>query len=141
MSFVHQLRVRYAEVDAQGVVFNAHWLTYADDAATRFFEHLGFTPSELWGPENASWDVMLRRTELDFAGSAGFDELVDIAVTTARIGTSSFDLAFAATVADRPAVTVTTTYVTVVPGELRSQPIPDDLRAALGTACTPGADA
>ena len=26
--FVHVVRPRYAEVDLQGVVFNAHWLTY-----------------------------------------------------------------------------------------------------------------
>ena len=31
-SFVHHVRPRYAEVDAQGVVFNAHWLTYFDEA-------------------------------------------------------------------------------------------------------------
>jgi acyl-CoA thioester hydrolase len=132
MPFVHQLRVRYAEVDAQGVVFNAHWLTYADDAATRFFEHAGFAPAELWGPgAEAAWDVMVRRSELDFAGAAGFDELVDITVTPIRVGTSSFDLTMTSSVAGRPAVTVTSTYVTVVPGQLRSQPIPDDLRAAL----------
>ena len=36
--FVHHIRPRYAEVDAQGVVFNAHWLTYFDESQTRFFE-------------------------------------------------------------------------------------------------------
>ncbi len=40
--FVHRIRPRYAEVDQQGVVFNAHWLTYFDDACTRFFEWLGW---------------------------------------------------------------------------------------------------
>ena len=41
MTFVHRVRPRYAEVDQQGVVFNAHWLTYFDDACTRFFESIG----------------------------------------------------------------------------------------------------
>ena len=41
--FVHRVRPRYAEVDAQGVVFNAHWLTYFDEACTRFFEAWGST--------------------------------------------------------------------------------------------------
>ena len=36
--FTHRIRVRYAEVDGQGVVFNAHWLTYFDEASTRFIE-------------------------------------------------------------------------------------------------------
>ena len=40
--FSHRIRVRYAEVDGQGVVFNAHWLTYFDETCTRFMESLGF---------------------------------------------------------------------------------------------------
>lgn len=129
--FVHTVRVRYADVDAQGVVFNAHWLTYADDATTRYFEHLGHDPATLWAGDDAPFDIMVRATTLDFVGGAGFDDLVDIAVTPVRLGTTSFDLEFVATVSARPAVTVRTTYVVVVPGERRSQPIPDDLRARL----------
>ena len=41
MAFVHVVRPRYAEVDMQGVVFNAHWLTFFDEACTRYFGHLG----------------------------------------------------------------------------------------------------
>ena len=33
--FSHQLRVRWSEVDAQGVVFNPHYLTFADIADDR----------------------------------------------------------------------------------------------------------
>ena len=32
--FVHRLRVRYGECDAQGVVFNANYLMYFDVALT-----------------------------------------------------------------------------------------------------------
>lgn len=131
MSFTHHVRVRYAEVDAQGVVFNAHWLTYADDATTRFFEHLGYDPAELWTGDDGGFDIMVRSSALDFAGAARFDEEVAITVAPVRLGTSSFDLRYVATVDDRTAVTVTTTYVVIVPGEQRSQPIPDQLRARL----------
>lgn len=130
MAFVHEVRVRYAEVDAQGVVFNAHWLTYCDDAVTRFFEHLGYPPKETWS-EGGPFDLMLRHCELDWPASAGFDDVVAIEITTARLGTSSFDLAFTARVDGETVVTVATTYVVVVAGEARSQPIPDQLRAAL----------
>ena len=41
VAFTHRIRVRYAEIDGQGVVFNAHWLTYFDDSCTRFMESLG----------------------------------------------------------------------------------------------------
>ena len=32
MSYTHQIRVRYVDCDMQGVVYNAHYLTFIDDA-------------------------------------------------------------------------------------------------------------
>src|SRR6185295_16617944 len=92
--FTHRIRVRYAEIDGQGVVFNAHWLTYFDDACTRFMESLGFG-TEFWTIE---FDVMLVRAELEWMGSARFDEWVDIGVAAVRLGTKSFDLRYRASV-------------------------------------------
>ena len=40
-SFFHPLRVRWAEVDPQSIVFNGHYLTYADVAITEYFRALG----------------------------------------------------------------------------------------------------
>jgi acyl-CoA thioester hydrolase len=128
--FIHHVRVRYAEVDAQGVVFNAHWLTYFDEAMTRYFEDLGYEPSQTW-TEGGPFDVMLVKTAIEWRGSAGFDDVVAIAVRASRLGGASFDLAFSATVDGREVVTATTTYVTVEPGARRSCPIPDDVRARL----------
>ena len=91
MSFVHRVRPRYAEVDLQGVVFNAHWLTYFDEACTRFFEHLGFDAAKDFFE---SFDVMLVKAVLEWQGPAGFDELVDIDVCVARLGTKSFDASY-----------------------------------------------
>ena len=35
--FFFPFRVRYAEVDGQNVVFNAHYLTYFDTSITEYF--------------------------------------------------------------------------------------------------------
>ena len=40
--FVHRLRVRWAEVDMQNIVFNGHYLTWFDEAFTDFLEQMGF---------------------------------------------------------------------------------------------------
>jgi acyl-CoA thioester hydrolase len=126
--FVHRVRPRYAEVDLQGVVFNAHWLTYFDEACTRFFEHMGFDAAK----DFFEWfDVMLAKAVLEWQGPAGFDELVDIAVEVARIGTKSFDVRYTAAVGERPACVGTITYVSVVPGTHDSTPIPAALRTRL----------
>ena len=40
--FLHTFRVRYAEVDAQGIVFNAHYLTYFDCVITEYYRKLKY---------------------------------------------------------------------------------------------------
>jgi acyl-CoA thioester hydrolase len=125
--FTHRIRVRYAEIDGQGVVFNAHWLTYFDEACTRFMESLGFG-ADFWVRE---FDVMLVRAELEWSGPARFDEWIDVAVVSARLGDKSFDLHYVASVDGRPVCTATITYVAIVPGHNASTPIPDRVRIAL----------
>jgi acyl-CoA thioester hydrolase len=133
--FVHRIRVRYAEIDGQGVVFNAHWLTYFDDSCTRFMESLGFGP-EFWTKE---FDVMLVRAVLEWSGPARFDDWIDVAVEPVRLGTRSFDLRYRAEVAGAPACAATITYVAVVPGANTSIEIPAQVRAALEPRSAPPA--
>lgn len=131
MPFIHEIRVRYGEVDAQRVVFNAHWLAYIDDALTRYLEHLGFDPKSTFLEESSGFDVMLVKATLEWKGPAGFDDLVRIAVRPSRLGGSSFDLTYTCEVDGSPILEAVVTYVSVVPGENRSQPIPDRVRAVL----------
>lgn len=126
--FVHTVRPRYAEVDLQGVVFNAHWLTYFDEACTRYFGHLGYEAAEAFFKD---FDVMLVKAVVEWTGPAGFDEIVSISVAPSRMGTKSFDLRYEAGVGDRPVCIGTITYVSVAPGSHDSTPIPDELRTRL----------
>jgi acyl-CoA thioester hydrolase len=139
-TFTHTVRPRYAEVDMQGVVFNAHWLTFFDEASTRWFGWLGFDPKETF-LEGGAFDVMVVKAVLEWKGPAGFDSEVRIAVAPDRMGDKSFDVRFTATVDDRPACEGVITYVSVTPGTMESRPIPDVLRARLTEAMdgvTPG---
>jgi acyl-CoA thioester hydrolase len=84
--FVHTLRVRYAECDAQGVVFNAHYLTYFD---------VGIT--ELWRAAFGSYqamvdrgvDIVVAEAQLRFRAPARFDQELALEVAIARLGTTS----------------------------------------------------
>ncbi len=131
--FVHRIRVRYAEVDGQGVVFNAHWMTYFDDSCTRFMESLGFGP-DFWIKE---FDVMLVRAVLEWSGPARFDDWVEVEVVPARLGTKSFDLRYRARVDGAQTCEATITYVAVVPGDNTSVAIPDPVRTALTSRLAP----
>lgn len=126
--FVHHLRPRYAEVDVQGVVFNAHWLTYFDEAQTRFFDAIGLRPKETFFTD---FDVMVVKAVIEWQGSAGFDDDVAIAVKVPRLGNASFDLEYIATCNGAPACVGVVTYVSVTPGTHESSPIPDDVRGRL----------
>jgi acyl-CoA thioester hydrolase len=125
--FVHRIRVRYAEIDGQGVVFNAHWLTYFDDACTRFMESLGFG-SDFWIKE---FDVMLVKAVVEWSGSARFDNWIDVEVIPTRIGTKSFDLHYRASIADTQVCAATITYVAIEVGSNISVEIPPRVRSAL----------
>ena len=125
--FVHRIRVRYAEVDGQGVVFNAHWLTYFDDACTRFMESLGFG-SDFWIKE---FDVMLVKAVVEWSGSARFDDWIDVEVAPTRLGTKSFDLRYRASIEGASACEATITYVAIEVGTNISVAIPERVRSAL----------
>jgi acyl-CoA thioester hydrolase len=126
--FVHHIRPRYAEVDAQGVVFNAHWLTYFDESQTRFFEAAGLRPKEVFFTD---FDVMVVKAVLDWEGPAGFDDDVAVAVSVPRLGTASFDIEYRATCNGNAACVGVITYVSVVPGTHDSTPIPEHVRQKL----------
>jgi acyl-CoA thioester hydrolase len=115
MPFTCTIRPRYAEIDMQRVVFNGHWLTYFDDASTRFYESLGFDPRETFS-EKGPFDVMVVKAVLEWRGSATFDDKVEIEVRPDRLGTKSFDLRFVARVEGRAVCECVTTYVSVAPG-------------------------
>jgi acyl-CoA thioester hydrolase len=134
MPFTHTIRPRYAEVDMQRVVFNAHWLTYFDDASTRFFESLGIDPRDF--VEHKGFDAMVVKAVLEWKGPATFDDVVTIEVRPDRLGNKSFDLRFRASVGDAPACEAVITYVSVTPGTKESCAIPARLRERMQAAMT-----
>jgi acyl-CoA thioester hydrolase len=125
--FSHTIRVRYAEIDGQGVVFNAHWLTYFDETCTRFVESWGLG-SDFWIYQ---FDVMLVKAVLEWSEPARFDDWVTIDVEPTRIGTKSFDVRYRAAVDGRAACEAVITYVAIKPGTNDSIELPDVVRNAL----------
>ena len=123
-SMVHPLRVRWAEADMQGVVFNAHYLAYCDDAADLWFRSIGALL------EGGEWDVMVKRATITWDGAARVHDDLAIAVSVSRWGTTSFDVRFEGAVDDRDVFTADLTYVAVVTGTTDPVPVPAEFRAA-----------
>lgn len=124
--FRTSLRVRWGEVDAQGVVFNPNYFVYADVAATEFFRAAGVM-SDAYPDMGQSYVVDARAA---FRASARFDDLLEIGVSVPRVGRSSYDLRIDIFRGGDLLTEVSLTYVRALDG--RSEPLSDGYRAMLG---------
>jgi acyl-CoA thioester hydrolase len=127
--FTHPVQVRYMEVDQQGVVFNGWYLTYFDDAMTAFLDARGLPYEQMTG---RGYDVMLVHNETTWRKGVRWQEQVEVAVSTARTGTTSFALDFEVRVGAEVRVQARTTYVVVAADDHGKRAIPAFLREALG---------
>jgi acyl-CoA thioester hydrolase len=127
--FVHHLRVRYHECDAQGIVFNANWFTFFDVTLTEWFRAAFGSYSALM--EEHGVDVVLAETTARFRGSARFDDDLGISAAVERLGTTSMVALFTARRGEEVLVEGRTVYVFVGTEDLAKRPIPDAVRAGL----------
>ena len=88
--FRYYVRVRYQDCDAQQVVFNARYGDYVDLACTEFLK--AAFPGR--SPFDGSFEIMLARQLIEWKGPARFDDVIELSVRVAKIGTTSFTLHF-----------------------------------------------
>lgn len=127
--FSHTLRVRWAEADLQGIVFNGHYLTYADVGITEYFRAMGQAYDADTGVKGA--DFFAVRTLLEYKSPARFDELLDVHVRIARLGNSSMQFAIGIYRGEELLVTGEVVYVHADQQSRRPTPIPESFRGAV----------
>jgi acyl-CoA thioester hydrolase len=127
--FRYLMRVRYGECDAQGIVFNARWGEYVDLAAGEYTRQL-FGSAD---PLASDFDCRLVKQTMEWHAPARFDDVLELRVTTTRIGTTSYTTATqihrfsdGTHLAD-----CETVYVCVLHGTATKRPVPDRHRALL----------
>jgi len=87
-SLIHSLRVRWAEVDRQDVVFNGNYFLYFDIAVTEYWRAIGLDYPAGYIERNGA-DLYAVKAAADFHESARYDDILDIACRVGRIGRSS----------------------------------------------------
>ncbi len=128
--FEFALRVRYMEVDAQGVVFNAWYLTYFDEAFTAFLESRGLGHQATL---DRGLDFQLVHAEIDWKAGLRWRDSAVIAVSTARLGRTSFAIDFQVSRnGTEPAGGARIVYVVVATDGSGKREIPPDLARGLG---------
>jgi YbgC/YbaW family acyl-CoA thioester hydrolase len=127
--FLDRLRVRWAEIDAQKIVFNGHYLMYFDTAVAGYWRAMAL-PYALT-MQSLSGDLYVRKATVEYHGSARYDDLLDVGMRCERIGTSSILLAAAVFRQDELLVSGELVYVFADPLTQTSRPVPPELRAVM----------
>ncbi len=123
--------VRFVECDQQGVVFNSHYLVWADEASTVWWASIGLP----WDDLPPGVDPVVKASSLEWSSSARWGDTVTVDAEGERLGRTSLTVRFTVRVGERPCCVVRSTYVATDAGV--AVPWPDDVRvrleAALGT--------
>lgn len=127
--FFHRLRVRWVEVDMQKIVFNAHYLMYFDTAISDYWRALALPYEEAM--QQLGGDLYVKKSSVEYHGSARFDDTLEVALKCARVGNSSMTFSGAIFRGDELLVTSELIYVFADPASQTPKPVPDALRALL----------
>jgi acyl-CoA thioester hydrolase len=128
-TFVHSLRVRWAEVDRQDVVFNGHYFLYFDVAIAEYWRAIGFKyPEDI---VKFGTDIYAVKASAEYRGSATYDDLLDIGCRVARIGRSSMLFVLAIWRGAEHITSGELVYVNADPRTRRSAPWPQALTSAV----------
>jgi acyl-CoA thioester hydrolase len=125
---IEPLRVRYAECDPQGVVFNANYLAYFDVSIT-----------ELWRAAFGSYgammekglDVVVAEAQVRFQSPARFDDALDLEIAIAGLGNTAIHTRHRVFRDGELLVEGSMRHVVVDLKTLTKTPMPDWLRTGL----------
>src|SRR4029453_6383862 len=127
--FFHRLRVGWAEVDMQKIVFNPHYLMYFDTAVPDYGRGLALPYEEAM--HQLGGDLYVKKATVEFNASARMDDQLVVGMKCGRIGNSSMAFTGAIFRGDELLITCELIYVFADPASQTSKPVPPLLREIL----------
>jgi acyl-CoA thioester hydrolase len=120
-------RVGFSDTDAQGIVYYGRYLPYFDLARVEYHRHLGLLSID------SQHELVLRALTVEYFAPARFDDLLEVFVRLARIGTTSatYECAAYRVEDDVLMVTATQTLVLVDLEERGAHPVPAAFKDAI----------
>ncbi len=122
----HPLRVRWAEVDLQKVVFNPHYLMYVDTAIADYWRALALPYEQTLAALGG--ELFVKKSTLEFHASAFYDDRLRVGLRCARIGNSSLQFLSGIFRGEELLVSAELIYVFADPVSRRALTVPDALR-------------
>ncbi|MDO8861282.1 thioesterase family protein [Haliea sp. E1-2-M8] len=130
LPYRNTMLVRFSDTDAQGHLYFANYLVYADEVAGFYMEELGLNAMN---PQAAPCFIFTVNINCDYLGECRAYETVEVRLGYTRLGSSSADLAFEL-YADRGSRILARGSITQVFTDKESRrptPIPAQFRAAI----------
>ncbi|MGH8692271.1 MAG: acyl-CoA thioesterase [Burkholderiales bacterium] len=124
------LRVRWAEVDMQKIVFNGHYLTYIDTAVAEYWRAIGLPYPDGY-VERYGADLFLRKATLEYLGSAHYDDMLTVCCRVAKLGRTSMTFRFEIYHEAELLITAELVYVNADPAAMKAAPLPEEVRALI----------
>ncbi|WP_433469749.1 acyl-CoA thioesterase [Spirillospora sp. CA-128828] len=127
--FTHRLRVRYSECDQQGVVFNGHYLFFYDVALTEMWRALF---GDWAGMVEQGYDLVVAEARIRYREGARFDELLEVSMPVAHLGTTSMVVRPVFRVGGRLIADGEVRHVFIDPASKAKKEMPPQVRSGLG---------
>ncbi len=105
--FTHQLRVRFAETDAMGIVHHSRYLPYLEAARVEYLRHLGHPYSEL---RTEGMDFTVLEAYMQYRLPCYFDDVVDVHLQLGSVTRATFQIGYLLTVAGETRATGVTVH-------------------------------
>jgi YbgC/YbaW family acyl-CoA thioester hydrolase len=132
--FVWTSRVRFSDTDASTRIHYSAMFRHFEAAENEFLRAIGL-PYTALGSQGLDFPRV--HVECDFEAPLRYDDLIDVEVTAARVGTTSFTLAFRVMTAGRPAARGRITIVCIDHQTGRPHALPPALAAVLAEHRSP----
>lgn len=129
-TFLHTLRVRWAEVDRQNVVFNGNYFLYFDVSVAEYWRAIGIPYPEGYVDAYGT-DVYAVKATAEYHGSATFDDVLDVGCRVGRIGRSSLQFVFGVWHGEEHITSGELIYVNADPKTRKSAPWAEAFRKAV----------
>lgn len=127
--FFHRLRVRWAEIDMQKIVFNGHYLTYIDTAVTAYWGRVALPYEKAF--HILGGELYVKKATLEYHASALMDDDLSVGMKCSRLGKSSMVFEAGIFRGDKLLISGELIYVFADPTTQTSKPIPEALRNIL----------
>lgn len=126
--------IEWGDCDPAGIVFNPNFFSYFDHATALLYDAIGWPKSRMLSELGAA-GCPLVETRATFLKPCRYGETVEIKSEVVSVGSSSFEIVHTLSRDDTVCVEGREKRVWTVrdaeTGQLRSQPLPEDIRARL----------